>query len=103
VCLDISEIEGKPLSDFTEAADSFNDVIIPDKKKILSILKKSGIAGGDGELLPLIIDEHDRLYFQKYHYFEKQLAESIKNMARPYSAGAYSGYISHVYKAVPGT
>jgi len=103
VCLDISEIEGKPLSDFTEAADSFNDVIIPDKKKILSILKKSGIAGGDGELLPLIIDEHDRLYFQKYHYFEKQLAESIKNMARPLFQLELTPGISHMFtKLFPG-
>lgn len=83
VCLDIAAIAGKPLSDFTEGADSSFAAIIPGKKKILSVLKKSGIAGGEGALLPIIVDEHDRIYFQKYYLFEKTLADSIENMAAP--------------------
>jgi exodeoxyribonuclease V alpha subunit len=83
VCLDISQIAGRPLSDFTESADLLHEIMIPDRKKILSVLKNSGIAGTEGELLPVILDEHDRVYFQKYHFFEKQLADSVKSMAHP--------------------
>ncbi|HOP30963.1 MAG TPA: exodeoxyribonuclease V subunit alpha [Spirochaetota bacterium] len=82
VCLDISQIADRPLSDFTEAGE-LPEIKIPDKKKILSVLKKSGIAGNEGELFPLILDEHNRIYFQKYNFFEKELADSVKSMAKP--------------------
>jgi len=83
VCLDINEIEGRPLSDFIEAGELLQDINIPDKKKILSVVKKSGIAGADGDPMPVIIDGDERIYFQKYYFFEKQLAESLKRMALP--------------------
>lgn len=81
VCLDAGEVSGRPLSDFFEGSDLPSSVKLPEKKKILSILKRSGIAGGEDELLPLIVDDQDRIYFQKYHFFEKTLAESVKGMA----------------------
>ncbi|HOP62851.1 MAG TPA: exodeoxyribonuclease V subunit alpha [Spirochaetota bacterium] len=82
VCLDIPVIAGRPLSDFTDSGESHVSVKVPSEKEIRASLKKSGIAGGRGELLPLIL-EGDRVYFHKYHFFEQKLADSVKNMASP--------------------
>ncbi len=80
VCLDTRDISGRPLSDFFEGGEFPFSEKIPQVKQIFSALKKSGIAGSSNELLPLVIDD-ERIYFQKYYFFEKTLAESIKRMS----------------------
>lgn len=98
VCLDAGEISGKPLSDFTEWSEFSASVKIPEKKRIISILKKSGIAGGEDDLLPIIVDDHGRIYFQKYHLFERVLAESVKGMAAQLSENPVTPAVSGMFR-----
>ncbi len=86
VCLEINTIAGRDLSYFVEGGEITGTVIIPGVERIKSLLEQSGIAGGEDELLPLILDARDRVYFQKYHMFERTLALSIKGMASPGTA-----------------
>lgn len=80
VCLLPDDISRRPLSDYIEGGDALSGIVIPDKKTLLSSLRKSGIAGGESETLPVIIDADERIYFQKYFLFEKELARSILSM-----------------------
>lgn len=83
VCLSLDDIAGRPLSYFFgEGGDGiFEKVIIPEKNDILRSLALSKAVGSGDDYLPLILEEENRLYFQKYHYFENSLAGSVLEMA----------------------
>jgi exodeoxyribonuclease V alpha subunit len=83
VCLSLKDIAGKPLSYFFgEDENGINGkIVIPGKEKIIRSLGKSRASGREGDYLPLILDNNENLYFQKYLYFENSLAESVKDLA----------------------
>ncbi len=83
VCLSLDDIENKPLSYFFGDDENgvYSGIVIPSKKEILSSLEKSKAVGKGDSYLPLILDDDDKLYFQKYYSFENSLAEYIKRMA----------------------
>ena len=83
VCLVPGLMAGRPVSDFTQGAlpGEYDELLIPDEDEIISTVRESGIAGGEGDMLPVIIDEKNRIYFHKYFFYEKSLADSITGLA----------------------
>ncbi len=78
ICLEIEKIAGKDLNELLDERLSDEIIKIPSIKQILSVLNKSEVAGSTTKRFPLILDL-DRIYFEKYFFFEHGLAEMIKN------------------------
>jgi len=81
LCLFLDEIAEKPLSSFFEDNEiDISKIIFPSLDEIINLLKRNGIAGGEGDYLPLILDSKKRLYFHKYYSYENLLSESINGL-----------------------
>ncbi len=78
VCLDLSSVAGTALMDETR---SFG-IEIPDLDQIRESIDASSIVGSPGQIAPLVLDEHDRIYLGRYWWFEQQVAESLLARAR---------------------
>jgi exodeoxyribonuclease V alpha subunit len=75
VCLDIGRLAGSTLSAGLHEEDT---IICPGLTAWRTKLLASRVVGSPGEMLPMILDEKDRLYLQRYWSYEKNLSELIK-------------------------
>src|SRR5437588_7624566 len=55
---------------------------IPPLKSWVRTLRASGVVGKPGEFAPLILDEKDRLYLQRYWRYEDELARNLQARLR---------------------
>ena len=94
ICLDLSSIERKPLTDLParcltasvlaqtgiEASSDFetDTIICPELSYWRRILEASPVVGKPGDYKPLILDERSRLYLLRYWEYEKNLADFIR-------------------------
>ncbi|UCF83792.1 MAG: exodeoxyribonuclease V subunit alpha, partial [Desulfobacteraceae bacterium] len=75
VCLDLSAVEGKPLSLGESTLDSF---VCPKLPEWLDKLHACKVVGRPGDYRPLILDDHLRLYLYRYWDYENKLANDLR-------------------------
>jgi exodeoxyribonuclease V alpha subunit len=75
VCLDLNAVQGKPL------AGSRVELACPPAARWIAALRSSQAVGRPGERRPLILDERNRLYLQRYWEYEHRLAGGIAQRA----------------------
>lgn len=109
VCLFIDRVAGKNLSwlsaEDPDNAAVYEDIMLPGADVIVSCLKKSRAAGGEGDRLPVILSG-DRIYFHRYMTSEDELAAMAASMCSDTDdlppdmklAAVFGRY----FKAVPG-
>ena len=78
ICMDLSSIEGKPLTNDVQGADIF---VCPELKAWRKSLETKNVVGSPGDYRPLILDDQSRLYLYRYWEYEKGLADNIKGRA----------------------
>lgn len=71
ICLDLSQVEGKPLLSMDDAAET---VVCPELGEWKDNLKNSSVVGDPGEFRPLILDDRLRLYLYRYWEYQEKLA-----------------------------
>ena len=76
ICLDLETVAGQTL--VNEKADENLSVICPPLDVWLDKLKASPAVGTPGDIRPLILDTHHRLYLFRYWEYEQTIANSIK-------------------------
>ncbi len=75
ICIDISEMAGKKLSEIYQETDE--EYTLPTFNKWINGIKNTNVAGLPGDYKPLILDEKGRLYLYRYWQYEKILADNI--------------------------
>ena len=75
VCLDLNAVQGKPL------AGSRVELACPPAARWIAALRGSQAVGRPGDLRPLVLDERNRLYLQRYWEYEHRLAGGIVQRA----------------------
>ncbi|MDI6776948.1 MAG: exodeoxyribonuclease V subunit alpha [Syntrophales bacterium] len=76
ICLDLSSIEGRPLTGGDFETDP---IICPRLSHWRRILEASPVVGKPGDYKPLILDERSRLYLYRYWDYEEKLADFISD------------------------
>jgi len=74
ICLDLSVVEGRPLS---IEGDGDQSLVCPELERWLDRLRKSPVVGKPGEYKPLILDDRSRLYLYRYWEYQEKLAGLI--------------------------
>lgn len=74
ICLKLREIAGSTLSADVNPDESIQCPNLPDW---LQSLKNAECVGRPGDFKPLILDDRDRLYFQRYWQYEQDIANFI--------------------------
>ena len=76
ICLDLARLSGARISDDgAEDGAAFRCPVLGDW---LDDLRAASVVGSPGEFKPLILDEHSRLYLQRYWRYEHDLAAAIR-------------------------
>ncbi|MGD8468406.1 MAG: exodeoxyribonuclease V subunit alpha [Desulfobacterales bacterium] len=75
ICLDLETTAGQHLMD---RQDEQLAVVCPQLEEWLEKLKASPAVGSPGEIRPLILDTHHRLYLYRYWEYEQTIVNSIK-------------------------
>jgi exodeoxyribonuclease V alpha subunit len=78
ICMDLSALEGKPVSVNGAAEGHF---VCPELKAWRQCLESQSVVGRPGDYRPLILDDRSRLYLYRYWEYEKILAEDLKRRA----------------------
>ncbi len=76
VCLLLANYAGLPIEGYR----------LPDLPAWLAILGSSSAVGEPGASTPLILENNQRLYFQRYWLYEQQLATALRNRVNQLSA-----------------
>ena len=84
VCLELSDMAGRPMRD-----DKGVIFHLPDSEEWLRQLQTSSLLISDKGVMPLLLDS-GKLYLQKYHWHEKQLAEMISTRLQGRNSGDLS-------------
>lgn len=72
-----------PLRDLTAIeAKKMGGTEVPALKDWVNKLRSSGVVGGPGEFAPLILDQSDRLYLQRYWKYEDELGRNLQARLR---------------------
>ena len=72
-----------PLRDLTAIeAKEMGGREVPALKDWVNKLRSSGVVGGPGEFAPLILDQSDRLYLQRYWKYEDELGRNLQARLR---------------------
>src|SRR5438477_446627 len=72
-----------PLRDVTStAAEKLGGTEIPALRDWVNKLRSSGVVGDPGEFAPLILDQSDRLYLQRYWKYEDELGRNLQARLR---------------------
>lgn len=72
-----------PLRDLTAIeAKEMGGTEVPALKDWVNKLRSSGVVGGPGEFAPLILDQSDRLYLQRYWKYEDELGRNLQARLR---------------------
>ena len=75
VCLDLVAVAATQLKDLKLSTEYWLD--IPSLEELRETLRSSRVVGSPGEMAPLILDAHDRLYLGRYWWFEKEVADAL--------------------------
>src|SRR6059058_3123167 len=68
-----------PLRDVTSTeAEKMGGREVPALKDWVNKLRSSGVVGDPGEFAPLILDQSDRLYLQRYWKYEDELGRNLQ-------------------------
>jgi exodeoxyribonuclease V alpha subunit len=78
ICMDISVLQGKPLSIDGPANGVF---VCPELKTWHKLLESQSVVGRPGDYRPLILDDRSRLYLYRYWEYEKRLADDLTKRA----------------------
>ena len=76
ICLDLESVAGLTLLD--DPTDATRSVVCPQLKDWLRKLKGSPAVGSPGQIRPLVLDSHHRLYLYRYWEYEQIISQSIK-------------------------
>ncbi len=76
ICLDLETVAGQTL--VNDKTDATLSVICPPLDVWLDKLKASPVVGIPGDIRPLILDTHHRLYLYRYWEYEQTIIHSIK-------------------------
>jgi exodeoxyribonuclease V alpha subunit len=76
VCLDLSLIAGRPLAEPSRGAP---EAACPALEPWVAALRASPAVGAPGQIRPLILDDHFRLYLYRYWEYEDKLALAIRS------------------------
>ena len=72
-----------PLRDVTSSeAEKMGATEVPPLKDWVNKLRSSGVVGDPGEFAPLILDQSDRLYLQRYWKYEDELGRNLQARLR---------------------
>jgi exodeoxyribonuclease V alpha subunit len=63
-------------------AEKMGGTEVPALKDWVNKLRSSGVVGGPGEFAPLILDQSDRLYLQRYWKYEDELGRNLQARLR---------------------
>jgi len=80
LCLELEALAAKPLSHILETPDEI--ATCPALKDWHNVLTASGLVGDPGEEKPLVLDQHHRLYLQRYWQYENELTQQILTRAQ---------------------
>jgi exodeoxyribonuclease V alpha subunit len=80
VCLDLAAIADTALKGPDDGA---NIVMLAALDELLQALQRSAMVGKPGEQAPLIVDASQRLYLGRYWWYEKKVAETLRQRAQP--------------------
>ncbi len=75
ICLDLASVAGNALMDRRVNSSA---VVCPPLQEWLTTLEASPAVGKPGDIRPLILDIHHRLYLYRYWEYEQTIATSIK-------------------------
>ena len=78
VCLHISSIAGKKISEILGETAPDNGFKLYGEEAWMKKLRKSSVIGMPGDFKPLILDDCGRLYLHRYWQYEQKLSENIK-------------------------
>ena len=68
-----------PLRNVTSSeAEKMGSTEVPALKNWVKKLRASGVVGDPGEFAPLILDQNDRLYLQRYWKYEEELGRNLE-------------------------
>jgi exodeoxyribonuclease V alpha subunit len=76
ICLDLKAAAGKAL---TGQPGDRASLVCPQLDEWLEALKHSPAVGAPGEICPLVLDRHHRLYLFRYWEYEHTISQSIKS------------------------
>jgi len=77
ICVDLRNMADQPVSNGNAATGTANSFVCPSLEDWLNRIKESGIAGQPGDITPLILDQHGRLYLHRYWEYENSVARFI--------------------------
>ena len=79
VCADLTRLASSPLLDREERP--IDDVALPALKTWIRALEQSPLVGAGDDPRPLTLDKQGRLYLQRYHLYERRLADRLRARA----------------------
>ena len=80
VCLDLESVAGRPW----KASEGLRTGLqVPSLDVLQRALRDSAVVVGPGEQAPLILDGLNRLYLGRYWWYEKNVADSLHERAKP--------------------
>ena len=77
ICIDLRTMADQPVSNSNAATGIANLFVCPSLEDWLSRIKESGVAGQPGDITPLILDQHGRLYLYRYWEYENSVGRFI--------------------------
>jgi exodeoxyribonuclease V alpha subunit len=93
-----------PLRDVTSSeAEKMGAREVPAPKDWVNKLRSSGVVGDPGEFAPLILDQSDRLYLQRYWKYEDELGRSLQARLRDKPPRAPADLAQALVELFPGS
>ena len=74
---------GKPLAATGPASPLSSSLVCPSLEKWLNKIRQSDVAGQPGEITPLVLDRHGRLYLRRYWEYENCISRFIVERSTP--------------------
>lgn len=79
ICLNLEDFAGLRIVDPAAGLD----ILLPEVAAWASLLRQSPVVARPGQFAPLILDDRNRLYLQKYFAYEKALIDAIRKRLLP--------------------
>jgi exodeoxyribonuclease V alpha subunit len=83
ICIDLRNMAGQPVTEGNGSTGTENSFCCPSLKDWLSRIKKSEVVGQPGDMTPLILDQHGRLYLRRYWEYENRVASFVSERSIP--------------------
>ncbi len=75
ICLDLATVEAKELLEADKGRDA---IVCPRLDRWIRVIKETPVVGRPGAYVPLVLDDHSRLYLYRYWEYQERLAGWIK-------------------------